>query len=387
MNLALTAEVALLIAATGTGLCLILTAERLIRSNNRLPWGLIWFSSFSIYIVAPSIIAAFAKLSIFSDIDILHTQIIENRLAATGILCVGFSIGYLIVAILQKSRERRAPYNSERRSKGSAAASASGRFFIFFCGLTCIAAFSASHILDSFDRYNTWASGSQTATLLRALKIEGITLYGFVFGLIGAVLRLNLISKRGIVQIVSSSPARTNLIILAAETTVIAFLVAKTGSRSMIAGCLITALLAYIVHSTISLRSILTVSLASLLMAPVGVSIFETIRIARSDHNFYRANPVHMVQRISSSMKVAPNINSLAINNRREEYNDVAFLSASLCGRVLTERRGDLVESQIQRLSGCNSGLLEEYKTSNPMIANGYLSKFFRVFSGKDINR
>ena len=135
----------------------------------------------------------------------------------------------------------------------------------------------------------------------------------------------------------------------------------------------------------LSLRSVTYILLAAVIALPISVNILETIRIARSQSDFYKANPVHMARRLATSAAALPDVNSFIMNNRREEFNDVSFISAATCKEVLEGSEASLTRSQIRRLISCESKALVEYKSSSPFLANRYLSKLFLRIN-KDIH-
>ena len=373
----------LLIAAVGMGSLLVIAGERLIWSKNHLPWGLTWISSSTIYITTPAVIDTVAGISIFSDIDIVHKQITISKTYSIGLISFGFGLGFLLIAAISRYLQKKNPEAATIKQLHVEEGLAEGNYFIFYCGLACIASFALSHMVDGFDRYNSGATSAPIATLLRSLKIESLTLYGFFFGLHGYVVKI--MPKLRSIKIFATpyKLPKAQLTAISFELAVIILLVLKTGSRSMLAGCLITTFIAHIVHKRLSPRSIASILLIAVIVGPVLINTFETIRIARSQSDFYKANPIHMAKRLATSAVVWPNMNSFVINNRREEFNDLAFSPSTSCKKFLEESEALLNKSQIERLRRCYSKVLAEYKDSRPFFANGYLSKFVQGIDGK----
>ena len=367
----------------GTGSLLVIAGERLIWSKNHLPWGLIWMASSTIYITAPAIIDTTARISIFSDIDVVHAQIASSKAYSTGLISFGFGLGFLLIAAISRCLENKNSGITTIKPLLFEEGFASEDFFLFYCGLACIATFALFHVVDGFDRYNSGATSAPIATLLRSLKVESLTLYGFFFGLHGYAVKI--LPRFRTVKTYGQHYhlPKAQLTAISVELAIIIFMVLKTGSRSMLAGCLITTFIAHLVSKRLSLRSAFSVLLAALIVGPVLINTFETIRIARSQSDFYKANPIHMAKRLATSAVVRPNMNSFIIHNRREEFNDVAFIPSATCRKLLEESEALLNKSQIDRLKRCDSKALAEYKYSKPLIANRYLSKFVQGADGK----
>ena len=376
-------KVILLIAAVGTGSLLVIAGERLIWSKNHLPWGLIWMASSTIYIITPAIIDTVAGISIFSDIDIVHKEITGYKTYSAGFIGFGFGLGFLLIAVISRYLQKKNRGAAAIRQLHLEEGFAGGNYFVFYCGLACIASFALSHIVDGFDRYNSGATSAPIATLLRSLKVESLTLYGFFFGLHGYVVKI--LSKLRSIKTFATpyKLPKAQLTAISFELVAIILLVLKTGSRSMLAGCLITVFIAHIVRKRLSLHSIASILLVVAIVGPVLINTFETIRVARSQSDFYKANPIHMAKRMATSAVMWPNMNSFAINNRREEFNDVAFSPSTTCKKYLEESEALLNKSQIERLRRCDSKVLTEYKDSSPFFANRYLSKFVQGIDGK----
>ena len=367
-----------LTAAIGTGYLLVLAGERLIWSKFKLPWGVIWAASSTLYITGPAIIDTHSGISIFADINILHEHIIRSKTYSSGLITLGFGMGFLLTAIIRKFLKNTAPCPIKLEYSNSVEEFTGSKYFMLYCGLACISAFAFSHLVDGFDRYNSGATGAPLALFLSSLKIDSLTLYGFFYGLCGYVSKMT--SNAGFKRTLKLRDPYFTAICIEAAT--IAFLVLKTGSRSMLAGCLITACIRYVSIRKLSIRSIMTVLLAAAVLLPISVNLFETIRIARSQSDFYRANPIHMARRLASSAVVWPSMTSVIVNNRREEFNDIAFMPSATCKELLQVAKTDLNKPQITRVAKCASPALDSYKESNPILANLYLSKFIGIVDG-----
>lgn len=341
-------------------------------------------ASSTIYITIPAIINNIMGASIFSDIGILHDQITKSKAYSSGLITIGFGLGFLAIAITYRLFQNASsnPGAAKIHRLSCEKRFAEGYYFVFYCGLACIATLSFSHIVDGFDRYNSGATSAPIATILRSLKLESLTLYGFFFGLYSYSRRITreLRPIKSFAKPCQLPKARLSALLF--ELAAIMFLVLKTGSRSMIAGCLITVFIGHIVHKRLSLRSLTSALLTAAIILPFSINTFETIRIARSQSDFYKANPVHMAKRLASSAVVWPNMNSIFLNNRREEFNDIAFVPSKVCKKMLGDSELQLNNSEIERLRRCDSKVLDEYKESSPFLANGYFSKFIYLIGG-----
>ena len=144
-------------------------------------------------------------------------------------------------------------------------------------------------------------------------------------------------------------------------------------------GCILSSCFAYLMNEELRANAISFLAVLFIVLTPVLAVSFEAIRVARSESDFYKANPIYMAKQLSSSLERQGGIRKLAYANRREAFNEAAFLDAKTCEGVI-DRYSVPVDLQLRkRLLACSYGsFLRDYKGTNPLEANGYLSKLLR---------
>ena len=345
-----------------------------------MPWGLLWITSFIIYIYIPTIVDSLAGVSLFSDIAEIHSQIITTKFLIAGTICLGFSLGHYFISLFRIRVPRELKNNpvSSPHTIGQKYFLGISFRLLGILGLLSISALLAAHLPDTFDRYNSGATEAPVARIIQSLNLVGLSVYSFCFGTGALASRSSWWDNTGKsdtlpTKDISWMSASCKLIV--AETVIILLLLLKTGSRSMILACGLSFLIGLASTTPLNKKKVFKLVAACIVIILLLPGTFETIRIARSDSNFYRSNPFHMMTRLLSSATLRPNFHSVAIQNRREEFNEIALIKADLCSQAISMYGESLAKHQVKRLQACQLGIIDEYKDSNPLIANGYLNK------------
>ena len=360
-------------------------SEKRSKHPYKMPWGLLWITSFIIYIYVPTIIDSLAKVSLFGDIEHIHNQVLTTKFLTAGALCFGFSLGYYVISQIQIKTPR-----ESKNNQGSGQHTVGGKNYLGISirlastlGVLSLSALFAAHLPDTFDRYNSGATAEPIARIIQSLNLAGLSVYSFFYG-IGVLASLSswwdVPVKFGTLRtrvIRWRSDAYYYLIV--AETLGVLLLLLKTGSRSMIVASGLSFLIGLISTTPLNKTKVLKLTTAFIVIIVLLPGTFETIRIARSNSDFYRSNPSHMFRLIKVSATFRPSLSSIAIKNRREEFNEIALLKADLCIQTIAKHGKSLAKHQIMRLQACQLGVIDEYKSSNPLIANGYLRRVFSL--------
>ena len=103
-------------------------------------------------------------------------------------------------------------------------------------------------------------------------------------------------------------------------------LVLKSGSRSILLGLL----LAWLTHSAsrrVFVQAVAAVAFLLLIFVPFS----EALRIARSDSDFYRSNPVHAAALLQASMLRQPKLNVILKQLDRHPFDRSIYKTVSDC--------------------------------------------------------
>ena len=380
-----------MIAASLASILLIAVAVSTIWASERntsypykMPWGLLWITSFFIYIYIPIIIDSLAGQSLFSDIAEIHNQIITAKFLLAGTICLSFSLGYHFISRL---RIKTPPVPKVNPSSSHHAIHQKSYLgisiqLIGILGLLSLSALVAAHIPDTFDRYNSGATEAPFARIIQSLNLARLSVYSFFYGIGVLVSRRSwweIPDKADTLRAKRARSRSSAYYLTVAETLAVFLLLLKTGSRSMLIASGMSFLVGLISTRPLSRAKIIKLTAACVVVIMLLPGTFETIRIARSNSDFYRSNPSHMMVRLMGSATWKPSFRSLAIQNRREEFNEIALLKADLCSQTLAKYRKSFADHQIKRLQACQLEVIDEYKNLNPLIANGYLSKVFSL--------
>jgi len=181
----------------------------------------------------------------------------------------------------------------------------------------------ASILLDLPDRYNSYPASTVIGKIINSISLTSLLGPGAFF-CIGKQLRMCTSWWNSRAVALTGSVAILNLM-----------LVLKTGSRSLLLGLVLALLFGWFSHST-SRRSFGQAVATVVLLMLIFVPFSEALRIARSDSDFYRANPVYAAKMLQASLLRQPEFNVILKQLDRHPLDRAIYMKVSDCQYKLT---------------------------------------------------
>lgn len=300
------------------------------------PWGFLWAISYTIYVTIPLYLRHISGYTALADRHPwLSSLILERQSASASCLALGFAIGYSTYAVLM--RKLRSPWKrfhilfSRKRDKRyirdiEDENEPSSHFVLTTGGFVCLGIFLAV-LSDSSDRYNSAVTNGIAPKILSLLSVNGFFTACFLF-MAGSKIASLIYNYR------QSNSMQMRLLWrlympLATEIAITAIYALKTGSRSIILMCLLSLAGGYAHRHLKNDGSITSLFWIVAIAGTLAMPASETLRIARSNSDFFRQNPLHAAVLLRSSFTLRVSLNDFAIRNRRDELSDSAYISDS----------------------------------------------------------
>lgn len=250
-----------------------------LRRPGSLPLGMLWLASTTMYgglgVVLPY----------NSDQQDSSSQLAQLLSQNTFIVSIiGFALGYIAV-------KRLLMLYGLREIKFSLPQAGSNVYSNYvFCLQAFVAIYFAfSILLDLPDRYNTYPASTIFGKLFNSISLVSLLGPAAYFSLAGHIRTKKKYMLRRFV----------NPGILMAVLNLLFTL--KTGSRSLLLGLILSFVIGWVMAHP-SKRSVMQTGILLIILAMIFIPFGEALRIARSNSDFYRANPQHANSLLMSSL-------------------------------------------------------------------------------------
>lgn len=251
-----------------------------LRRPGSLPLGTLWLASTTMYG------GLGVLLPYNSDEQANSSQLVQLLSQNTLIISIiGFALGYCAVKRLLMHYGLR----EINFSLSPADNKVFGTYVLFLQAFVAIY-FAFSILLDLPDRYNTYPSSTLFGKLFNSISL--VSLLGpAAYFYLARQIRAN--RKYTLSRFVNPS------ILLAALNL---FFTLKTGSRSLLLGLILSFVIGWVIAHP-SKRTVIQTGVFLIILTILFIPVGEALRIARSDSDFYRANPRYANSLLTSSLK------------------------------------------------------------------------------------
>ncbi len=283
-----------------------------LKRRDQLPLGCIWIVSTLIYGGLGILLGVRAPWQEPRPISI---PLVVDQLAfdVLALALFGFAAGYWVI-----KRILAVAHAGELRIALLIRHQAAFRYYSLLVQLLLACYLLVSILMDLPDRYNSYPASTVIGKIINSISLTALLGPGAFFCL-GLQARMCTSCSKSRAVVLTGSVAFFNLM-----------LVLKTGSRSILLGLLLALLFGWFAHST-SRRSfgnaVATVVLVMLIFVPFS----EALRIARSDSDFYRANPVHAAVMLQSSLLRQLELNVILKQLDRHPLDRAIYMMVSDC--------------------------------------------------------
>jgi hypothetical protein len=333
-----------------------------LKRRDQLPLGGIWIVSSLIY----------GGLGIVLGLRALWQQPIPNPIALAAdqltfdvlsLALLGFAAGYCVI-----KRILAVAHTGEMRIAVLIRQASGFSFYSLLVQLLVAGYLLASILLDLPDRYNSYPGSTIIGKILNSISFA--TLLGPAsFFCLGWQVRACTSWPKSRMAVLTGSAAVLNLM-----------LVLKTGSRSILLGLLLAFLVGWLTHSAswrVFVQAVAAVALLLLIFVPFS----EALRIARSDSDFYRANPVHAAALLQASMLRKPKLNVILKQLERHPFDRSIYKIVIDCqDRLSRTARGAATAPQAVQLSLRNGDACDADRRGH--IATDYWPSFHSILAG-----
>lgn len=333
-----------------------------LKRQDQLPMGCIWIASSLIYgglgIVLGS--RALGQQPSTNPVDLAADQL---ALSVFALALIAFAGGYCLMKITLPATNA-----CEIRIALLIRQASAFSYYSLLVQLLIAGYILISILFDLPDRYNSYPNSTIIGKIISSLSLT--TLLGpAAFFCLGWQARMCTSWCKSSMAYLTYSAAVFNLM-----------LVLKTGSRSILLGLLLAFLIGWLAHSA-SRRIYVQVVGAVVLLILIFIPFSEALRIARSDSDFYRANPVHAVRLLQASLWRQPELNVILNQLDRHPLDHSIYKTVAECqDSLLRIGRGAAKDSRAVQLSQRNGDDCDVGRRGH--IATEYWPSLTRILAG-----
>ena len=333
-----------------------------LKRRDQLPMGCIWIASSMIY-GGLGIVLGLRALGHQPSTNLIDWAADQLALSVFALALIAFAGGYCLMKITLP-----ATHACEIRIALLIRQASSFSYYSLLAQLLIAGYILISILFDLPDRYNTYPGSTMIGKIISSLSLT--TLLGpAAFFCLGWQARKSTSWPKSSMAKLTCSAAVFNLM-----------LVLKTGSRSILLGLLVSFLIGWLAHSA-SRRIYVQVVGAVLLLLLIFIPFSEALRIARSDSDFYRANPVHAVALLQASLRRQPEPNVILKQLDRHPLDHSIYKIVAECqDSLLRTGRVAAKDSRAVQLSRRNGDDCDVGRPGH--IATKYWPSLTRILAG-----